>query len=113
MATTHINPALQGLQRTRQMLTSAGPVVLAFLAGQHHSLHMLLLTFGVGTAGMSFLTMYPDIRRVMLAVSLVVAGWLAYRASRPGRPRAVRLTQGVSVLTTLALVAWSVSEFGL
>ncbi|HLZ27480.1 MAG TPA: hypothetical protein VKV73_09180 [Chloroflexota bacterium] len=74
---------------------------------------MLLLTFGVGTAGMSFLTMYPDIRRVMLAVSLVVAGWLAYRASRPGRPRAERVTQGVSVLTTLALVAWSVSEFGL
>ena len=113
MATTHVNPALQGLQRTRQMLSTIGPVVVAFLAGQHHSLHMLLLTFGVGTAGMSFLTMYPDIRRVMLAASVVVAAWLAYRASRPGRARAERVTQGVSVVTTLALVAWSVSEFGL
>ncbi len=85
---------------------------MAFLASQHHSLHMLLLTFGLGAAGSSFLTVYTPIRRSMLIVSLVVAAALALQATRPGRPRAVRMMQMLSVATTLILVAWSVSEYG-
>jgi hypothetical protein len=113
MATDVAHPALHGLQRTRQVLVSAGPVMLAFLAGQHHTVHMLLLSFGLGTAGVSFLTMYPSIRRGMLAVSLAVAAVLVYQATRPGRSRAMRVTQGLSVLTTVVLIGWSVGEFGL
>ena len=113
MVTNVAPPAQHGLQRTRQALVSAGPVILAFLASQHHTVHMLLLTFGLGTAGISFLTMYPSIRRGMLAISLAVAAVLVYRATRPGRSRAMRVTQGLSVLTTLLLIGWSVGEFGL
>jgi hypothetical protein len=105
--------ATNRLRRARDLLTSVGPVVLAFLAGQHHTLHMLLLTFGAGTAGMSFLTMYPAIRRAMLAASLGVTGLAAYRATRPGQPRSVRLMHAFSVALTLVLVGWSASEFGI
>ena len=101
-----------GRHRAREVLSAAGPVVLAFLAGQHHTLHMLILTLGVGTAGMAFMTAYPAVRRAMLAVSLIVAGVATYRATRPGRPRAVRLTHAASVVATVLLVGWSVAEFG-
>ena len=101
-----------GPRRARELLTAAGPAVLALLASQHHALHMLILTFGVGTAGVAFMTAYPALRRVMLGVSLLVAGVAAYRATRPGRPRAMRLTHVLSVAATLLLVGWSVNEYG-
>jgi hypothetical protein len=104
---------MSGLRRAREALASAGPIVLALLASQHHTLHMLLLTFGVGTAGMSFLAMYPAIRRAMLTASLILAGLAAYRALHAGQPRAMRLLHALSVAVTLAVVGWSVSEFGL
>ena len=97
----------------RERVLAGGPMVLAFLAGQHHTLHMAIMTFGVGTAGMAFMTAYPDVRRAMLGVSVLVALVAAYRATRPGRPRAMRVTHAVSVATTLLLVGWSVAEFGL
>jgi hypothetical protein len=106
-------PAARRFRRTREVVAAIGPVALAFLASQHHALHMLLLTVGLGTAGVSFLTMYPAIRRSMLIVSLVVAAALAFYATRPGRTRAVRMTQMLSVAATLILVGWSVSEYGL
>ncbi len=105
-------PAARGLRRTRDVLVSAGPVVLAFLASQHHTLHMLVLTFGVGTAGMSFLTLYPAIRRGMLALSLVAAGVAAYQATRQARPLPMRLVNALSAVATLGLVAWSLAQFG-
>lgn len=99
-------------RRARDTLTAAAPVLLAFLASQHHALHMLILTIGVGTAGIAFMSAYPTVRRVMLGVSLLVAGVAAYRATRPGRPRAMRLTHALSVATTLLLVGWSLNEYG-
>jgi hypothetical protein len=112
VATDERTAAVRGVRRTREVIASAGPVALAFVASQHHSLHMLLLTFGLGTAGASFLTVYPAIRRSMLIVSLVVAAVLALQATRPGRARAMRLTQMLSVTTTLLLVGWSVIDSG-
>ncbi len=97
----------------RERLLAVGPVVLAFVAGQHHALHMAMLMFGVGTAGATFMTAYPDLRRLLLAASALVALWTAYRATRPGRPRSMRITYAVSVLTTLLVVGWSIAEFGL
>lgn len=101
------------LGRARSILASLGPVALAFLASQHHALHMLLLTFGVGTAGLSFLTLYPNLRRAMLAASLLIAGLAAYRALNPRQPRWLRLLHTLSALTTLAVVGWSIAELGL
>jgi hypothetical protein len=97
----------------RGRLLAVGPVVLAFLAGQHHALHMAILMFGVGTAGAAFMTAYPDLRRVMLGVSLIVALFAGYRATRPDRPRAMRITYAASVLSTLLVVGWSIMDFGL
>jgi hypothetical protein len=108
--------AVAPLSRTpgvRDRLLAVGPVVLAFLAGQHHALHMAILMFGVGTAGAAFMTAYPDLRRVMLGVSLIVALFAGYRATRPDRPRAMRITYGASVLSTLLVVGWSIMDFGL
>ena len=56
----------------REWLLSIGAMVLAFLASQHHNLHMLLLSFGLGGAGMSFLTAVPSVRRAMLIMSLAM-----------------------------------------
>jgi hypothetical protein len=57
--------------------------------------------------------MYPAIRRAMLTLSLILAGLAAYRALRPGQPRSTRLLHALSVVATLAVVGWSVGEFGL
>ncbi len=54
----------------REGITSIGAVVLAFLAGQHHNLHTLLLALGLGSAGMTFIQAYPVIRGGMLLLSL-------------------------------------------
>lgn len=110
---TESTPAAGGLRRGQEVLTSVGPVVLAFLASQHHTLHMLILSLGVGTAGMSFMAMYPDIRRGMLVVSLLAAGFAAYQATRRGQPRWMRLVHVLSVTSTLILVGWSLVQFGL
>src|SRR3990170_8760054 len=102
----------RGPRRAREVVVSAAPVLLALLASQHHALHMLLLSFGLGAAGASFLTAYPVIRRGMLVVSLVVAVALVVQASRQGPPRTLRVTWLLSAVTTSVLVAWSLIEFG-
>ena len=94
-------------------LTSVGAVVLAFLASQHHTLHMLLLTVGIGGAGMSFMTMFPLVRRVMLLMSLAMVGVIVYQVRDPKRPNSMRIMGGVSILLTLGLLIWSVMQFGI
>ena len=106
-------PNVAGLRRGREVLAAVGPVVLVFLASQHHTLHMLILSLGLGTASMSFMAMYPDIRRGMLVVSLLTAGIAAYQATRRGRSQWMRLGHVVSATVTLLLVGWSLLQFGL
>lgn len=98
---------------SKEGLASAGAVVLAFLASQHHTLHMMLFSLGIGGAGMSFLTMFPVVRRVMLLMSLAMAGVVVYQLRDRKRSRAMLVMGGVSVLLTLGLVVWSVMQFGL
>jgi hypothetical protein len=98
---------------SKEGLTSVGAVVLAFLASQHHTLHMLLLTVGIGGAGMSFMTMFPLVRRVMLLMSLAMVGVVVYQVRDPKRPNSVRIMGGVSILLTLGLLIWSVMQFGI
>jgi len=98
---------------SKEGLTSIGAVVLAFLASQHHTLHMLLLTVGIGSAGMSFMTMFPMVRRVMLLMSLAMVGVIVYQVRDPKRPISIRIMGGVSILLTLGLLIWSVMQFGI
>ncbi len=101
----------QGSKRSTGV-TSVAAVLLAFLASQHHSLHMLLLTVGIGGAGASFMTMFPLVRRVMLLMSLAMVVLMAYRAISARYSSAMRLLNAGSVVVTLVLVVWSVWQFG-
>jgi hypothetical protein len=93
-------------------ITSFGAILLAFLATQHHNLHMLLIAIGIGGAGMGFMTMFPVVRQIMLLMSLAMVGLMVYRACDSRRPTSMRILNVVSVLVTLGLAGWSVSQFG-
>ena len=92
---------------------SIGAVVLAFLASQHHTLHMLVLVFGLGSAGASFMTTAPLLRRAMLLMSLVMVAVIAYQIRGADRPRSFRISGAISIVLTLGLVGWSIANFGL
>ena len=92
-------------------LAPAGSVLLALIASQHHSLHMVLLTFGVGTAGIS-LFMNPLTRRLMLLLSVVAVTITMYQFWYQRRPLAMRIAGSLSILVTIILLAWSISQFG-
>ncbi|MBI2117039.1 MAG: hypothetical protein HYT85_18435 [candidate division NC10 bacterium] len=92
---------------------AVGAIVLAFLASQHHTLHMMLFAIGLGGAGMSFMTMFPMVRRVMLLMSLAMVGLMLYQLRDSKRPISMRITIGMSILVTLGLVVWSVSQLGM
>ncbi len=96
---------------TKHGVASIGGMVLAFLASQHHNLHMVLLTLGLGGSGMTFMQIYPGIRRGMLLVSLgtVVVNLRSLRRTRGAIRAAIA---GFSVLT-LGLLVWSLVRFGL
>ena len=74
---------------------------------------MLFLALGLGDAGMSVMTDVPLVRTAMLVLSLVMVGAIGYQISRPGRPRAMRITGALSILFTLGLAGWSLQHFGL
>lgn len=93
-------------------ITSFGGVFLAFIATQHHNLHMLLIAVGIGGAGMGFMTMFPVVRQIMLLMSLAIVGLMVYRACDSRRPARMRILNIVSVFVTLGLAGWSVSQFG-
>lgn len=97
----------------RESLTGAGSVLVAFLATQHHNLHMLLMTLGMGSAGMGLMTNFPLIRRLMLVISLIMAVLTLYRLWRQPRPARMRLLGGLSAAFSLVLVLWSVYQFGI
>jgi hypothetical protein len=96
----------------KEGVTSVGAVVLAFLASQHHTLHMLLITAGIGSAGMSFMTMFPMVRRVMLLMSLAIVGVIVYQVLDSKRSTSMRIMGGVSILLTPGVLIWSVLQFG-
>ena len=94
-------------------MTAVGSIIVAFLASQHHLLHMLILLITFGSAGMSFMSAFPLLRRGMLLMSLVMVGvtlWLIWR----GRDhRSMMIFGGVSVALTFGLTLWSIAQFGL
>jgi hypothetical protein len=97
----------------KESIISIGSILLAFLASQHHTLHMLLLVFGVGSAEMAFMTTYPLLRRGMLLLALVSAGFTVYQLWRRRQTPFMRVFGGISVALTLGIVIWSILQFGL
>ncbi len=97
----------------KQGATSFGAVLLAFLATQHHNLHMLLFAIGMGGAGMSFMTVFPVVRQVMLIMSLAMVGLMLHWVRDSGRPRWMRIVNLASIAVTLGLAGWSVWQFGI
>ena len=97
----------------KERIVSIGAVVLAFLASQHHTLHMLVLAFGMGGASTSLMTTAPLLRRAMLTMSLVMVAVMAYQMWHGKRAKSLRVVNAVSIVVTLGLVAWSVKQFGL
>jgi hypothetical protein len=101
------------MKMQKERVLSIGAVALAFLASQHHALHMLALVFGLGGAGTSFMTTAPLLRRAMLLMSLVIVAVIAYQIRGADRPRSIRIFGAISIVLTLGLVGWSITQFGL
>ncbi len=97
----------------RARLTSVGGAVLALLASQHHNLHMLILAFGLGGAGMTFMQAYPGIRRVMLLVSMGMVALNVLSLRHTSMTPAMRVLVGGFTLLTLGLIVWSLLQFGI
>ena len=94
-------------------LTSIAAVLLAFVASQHHSMHMLAIALGVGGAGSTFMQGYPLLRRLMLLASAGVVAVNLLSFKRTSSSRGIRWwVLSVSVLT-LGLIVWSLVRFGL
>jgi hypothetical protein len=89
-----------------------GAAVLAFVASQHHNIHMLAIALGLGGAGASFMQSYPAIRRVMLLVSIgMVVFTLISLRRRPVSP-GMRVWVVLFSILTIGIVVWSVARFG-
>jgi hypothetical protein len=97
----------------KDRILSIGAMLLAFLASQHHALHMLVLAAGLGGASGSLMTAVPWVRRTMLLMTLVMVAVMAYQIRDARRPNSLRIMNGVSIAISLALMAWSVEKFGL
>jgi hypothetical protein len=97
----------------KDRILSIGAMLLAFLASQHHALHMLVLAAGLGGASGSLVTAVPWVRRAMLLMTLVMVAVMAYQIRDARRPTSLRVMNGVSIAISLALMAWSVEKFGL
>jgi hypothetical protein len=87
--------------------------VLALVATQHHLIHMLLITAGIGGAGMSGMMFNSVLRRIMLLVSLLMVALTVIRLMRGHGANAARVVSAVSVVLTLALLMWTTFMYGL
>lgn len=94
----------------RGALASIGAFLVAFLASSHHTLHMALISVGIGASSFLFT---PGLRRGMLAMSLVMTGLAAWWVlRRPARSFATTLGIVASTAASLALIGYSVVTHG-
>jgi hypothetical protein len=94
-------------------VATIGAAALAFIASQHHNVHMLLIALGVGGAGSTFMQTYPWARRLMLLVSI---GVVAVNVTGLRRSTVPKRTRGVVLVfsaLTIVIVIWSAVRFGL
>jgi hypothetical protein len=90
-----------------------GAAFLAFMATQHHNVHMALFTIGLGGFAGSFMTENPTLRRAMLAMSAAMIGVILYRGWRHRPTGAQRVVAAASAAFAIAVLLWSISQFGL
>lgn len=96
--------------RWRALAASAGAFLAALLAGSHHSLHMLLLSVGLGG---SSLLVTPALRRAMLALSLVMTGlstWWFLRKLHKACAETVAVFAAIGA--SLVVLVWTVVKHG-
>jgi hypothetical protein len=94
-------------------LAAVGSVLVAFLASQHHLIHMLILLVTFGSAGMSVMSAFPLLRRGMLLMALLMVGVTLWQMWRSRRNRSMAVLGGISVALTLGLILWSLAQLGL
>ncbi len=97
----------------KAQLAAIGSVIVAFLASQHHLIHMLILLVTFGTAGMSFMSAFPLLRRGMMLMSLVMMGITFWQVWHWRQNRSMVVLGGISVALTLGLLLWSIAQFRL
>lgn len=95
--------------RRRTWLASLGAFLAAFLAGSHHSLHMLLLSVGLGGSSLFF---SPGLRRGMLVVSLLMTAFGAWSLLRRPRGKAETLAVSAALGASVVLLVGSVVRDG-
>lgn len=97
--------------RWRALAASVGSFLAALLAGSHHTVHMLLLSVGLGG---SALFLSPVLRRAMLAVSLAMSVLtVAWFLRKPHKPHAETVAVFAALGASLVLLAWTVMQHGL
>lgn len=105
---THATPPTP--TRGKTWVAALGAFLAAFVAGSHHSLHMLLLSVGLGGSSLLF---SPGVRRAMLLVSLamtLVSAWSLLR--RPRRSGVETLAVSAALGASLVLLVGSVIRDG-
>jgi hypothetical protein len=95
------------------MVCFYGAAVLAFPSGQLHSLMMLLIVTGLGSADMDHMAAVSTVRRAMLLLSLAMLVMLASQIRDSRRPGAVGIAGLFSIGVAVAIGGWSVLRFGL
>jgi len=96
----------------KEGVASIGGIALAFLASQHHNLHMVLLTLGLGGSGMTFMQVYPGLRRGMLLASLTLVAVNLRSLQRHSATSAMRAVVVGSSALTVGVIVWSLIRFG-
>jgi hypothetical protein len=94
-------------------VATIGAAGLAFIASQHHNVHMLLIALGVGGAGSTVMQSFPWARRLMLLVSIGVVAVNLAGVRRSAVSRRMRGVVLVFSALTIVIVVWSVIRFGL
>jgi len=96
----------------RSTISSLVGVGVAILASQHHLIHMAILWIGLGSAGISAMSVFPWVRRALFALSLLFVGisFLVMRRHSQ-RPWLRWLNIGSSIMT-IGLLAWSIMQTG-
>lgn len=112
-----VNVEGQTEQPTRlAKLTGVGSIVVALLASQHHLLHMLILLATLGMAGMSGMNGMagypPFVREGMLVMSVAMVGVTGWQMRTWRNNRSMLMLGAVSIVLTLGLIVWSITQYG-
>src|SRR5260370_41243580 len=121
----HINTTVQYSQKVgnprkaagslKERVAALGSPLLSVLANLHHLMgtlmRVMLLMGGVGVVS-GGMQIPPWIRRGLLVMALLTAGFTVYRMLSRKQGRWMLLFSGGSVLFTAGMIIWSIATFG-